>query len=440
MRKFPALILISTAITRHEIIALDRWCQSDIPARKIVKLPLKKILLLLLIGSSLVAEDGQKTAQALPQFETSTEDGKEVKQDKKTYQKQTVNKFIFSDQHLGISGYIDSHLSYSFNDLESNKQRPWNSNPEYMNTFGMSYGFISFEYVNENVRARIGFQGGEIVERMYIGERPTYKTFRDANAGYIFSKELSIEMGIFPSFYGAEGFVNKDNQHATRAIMTDFSPDYVSALRLNYDWGEHWDFKIEVTNGWQNIGNDRSKALGTLVVYEQSGSFLLNWGSYVGNEAEHGKPMALRNYHNFYAKLFWGKFTVLPMLDVFYEKRDAEGRTVWGFNAGMSVRYAISEKFGVAARYERLQDPHEIIPDLKANMPYGLPDPALPAANPGGFQANGYTLTFEFLPSKHMTIRLEGRYTDANNPIYVRGNNQPTSRDSFIYTSFAVGF
>ena len=286
----------------------------------------------------------------------------------------------------------------------------------------------------------LAFQGGEIVERMYIGERQTYKTFRDANAGYIFNKEFSLEMGIFPSFYGAEGFINKDNQHATRAIMTDFSPDYVSGVRFNYDLGEHWDFKIEVTNGWQNIGAARDKAVGTLVVYEQANKFLFNWGSYFGNEAEHGKPQILRNYHNFFSKIFWGDFIFLPMVDIFYERRDAEDRTVFGVNAGLSVRYAITDKFGVAARYERLYDPHEIIPDLKANMPYGTPDPALPASNPGGFQADGYTLTFEYVPSKHMTIRIEGRYTDAKNAIYVRGDNQPTRRDSFVYTSFAVGF
>lgn len=398
------------------------------------------ILVVFLCGTLLYAAETPEPEHALPQFETTKEDGKEIKQDKKTYQKQTVNKFIFSDQHLGISGYIDSHVAYSFNDLGSNKQRPWNSNPEYMDTFGMSYGFISFEYVNENVRARVGFQGGEIVERMYIGERPTYKLFRDANAGYIFNKEFSIEMGIFPSFYGAEGFINKDNQHATRAIMTDFAADYVSGLRFNYDLGEHWDFKIEITNGWQNIGNYHDKAVGTLVVYEQHGKFLFNWGNYLGNEAEHGKPMILRNYHNFFAKIFWGRFTFLPMLDFFFEKRDAEDRTVFGVNAGLSVRYAISDKFGVAGRYERLHDPHEIIPDLKANMPYGTPDASLPTSNPGGFQADGYTLTFEYLPSPHMTIRLEGRYTRANNDIYIRGNNQPTNRDSFIYMSFAVGF
>lgn len=386
------------------------------------------------------ADEPLRAAHTIQQLDSETEDGKEVKQDKKTYQKQTVNKFIFSDQHLGISGYMDTHAVYSFNDLGTNKQRPYSSNPEYMDSFGVSYGYIGFEYLNENVRARISLQGGEIVERMYIGERPIYKIFRDANAGYIFNKEWSLEMGIFPSFYGSEGFVNKDNQHATRAIMTDFSADYVSGMRLNYDLGDHWDFKIEVTNGWQNIGNDHQKALGTLISYEEHGKFLLNWGSYLGNEALPGQSAVIRNYHNFFAKFFWGDFTLLPMVDFFFEKRNAEGKTVYGLNTGLSVRYAINPKLGVAARYERIYDPHEILPDLKANVPNGVVDATLPEHNDGGFQANGYTLTFEYLPSKHMTIRLEGRYTQANNPVYVRGDNQPTRHDSFVFLSFAVGF
>ena len=362
-------------------------------------------------------------------------------EDRKTYNKQTVNKFIFKDNHLGISGYMDAYGVYSFNNLSENKQRPYNSNPLYMDEFGFSYGFISFEYENENVRARVSIHGGELVERMYVGERPMYKMFREANAGYLFSKQVSLEMGIFPSIYGSETFINKDNQHATRAIMTDFAPDYMAGVRLNYEPTEHWDLKLEVTNGWQTLSNpEHQKNLGALVVYEQQGKFLINWGTYLGNEAKPNEVARIRSYHNLFAKIFLWRFIFLPMADIYIEKRNAEARTVTAFNLGLSIRYAIADKWGIAARYERLYDPDEINPDLKANNPYGKEDPALPAPTPSGFQADGYTLTLEYLPSSHLTMRLEGRYTESKSPIYIRDAHQPTRTDSFIYSSIAVGF
>jgi len=391
--------------------------------------------------------DGFKGRSGKIELETDKE-GKT--QDKRDTLKKTINKFIFNDKHLGISGYMDTYAAYSLNNPTTNTRRPYNSNPEYVDHVGMAYGYISFEYVNENVRARTAIQGGEIVERMYIGERADsgVKLFREANAGYAFSKNIALDMGIFPSFYGAESFINKDNQHASRAIMTDFAPDYAAGMRLNYEPSQRWEFKFEISNGWQNISNPHQMAFGALAVFKPSDKATLNYATYLGNEALVGQAMILRSYHDFYAKIVWGNFTFIPMVDYFFERRDAEGRTVWGLNAGISIRYAFNALFAIAARYELLYDPNEIIPDLHANAPYGVPGMAsdgtqtlgTTAPAPGGFQADGYTLTLEYLPSEHMTIRLEGRYTKALNPIYIRGNNQPTNDDAIIYSSFAVGF
>lgn len=363
-------------------------------------------------------------------------------QDKKDTVKQTVNKFIFNDKHLGISGYMDAFGAYSFNQLNNNTQHPYQSNPLYMDHFGMSYGYISFEYINENVRARLALHGGDMVERKYVGERSAanVKSFREANAGYIFSKHISLDMGIFPSIYGAESLVNRENQHGTRAIMTDVIPDYAAGLRLNYEPNDRWEFKLEVTNGWQNITNNHQKAFGAMLLYKLADKLVLNYAAYLGNEALMGQSMILRTYHNFFTKIYIGNFTILPMIDIFHERRDAENHTAFGINSGLSVRYAFSERYAMAVRYEHIYDPHEILPELAANAPYGVVNSALPAPAPGGFQADGYTLTFEILPSKHMAIRLEGRYTKAKNPIYIRSDTQSTNDDAFFYSSFAVGF
>jgi hypothetical protein len=122
---------------------------------------------------------------------------------------------------------------------------------------------------------------GNIVDLMYEEQPPLLKLIREMSVGYKFSEKVWIDAGIFPSVYGTESFITKNNFHATRSITGD--SDYEERLRLNYHKG-YWQAKLLLTNGWQVIqpaANSR-KSLGTMLEYHIPGRLKIRWSTYNG--------------------------------------------------------------------------------------------------------------------------------------------------------------
>lgn len=98
--------------------------------------------------------------------------------------------------------------------------------------------------------AKAAFHTGEIVGVMYAGEDYLYKFIRELSFTYRLTYKMEMEAGIFPAIYGAETFLNKDNFHAARAVMTDFAPDFETGVRLKYRYSRYWRTTLQITNGW----------------------------------------------------------------------------------------------------------------------------------------------------------------------------------------------
>ena len=90
------------------------------------------------------------------------------------------------------------------------------------------------------------------------------------------------------------------------------------------------------------------------------------------------------------------------------------------YAVGGSVRFAPVPAWGIAARYEYVHDPHQIINELITQTT-------------NGFQMRGTTLTLEHLPAPQVTIRLQGRYSKAKDPIFNYGDNQKKETDFFCH-------
>jgi hypothetical protein len=96
----------------------------------------------------------------------------------------------------------------------------------------------------------------------------------------------------------------------------------------------------------------------------------------------------------------------------------------------LSLRYALTPKHGLAARYERTDDPHTIIPELETDPPTAH-----------GWNTYGYTLTYEYLYNLAATFRLEGRYVKSQDAVFKTSDNgERSDEDSFVYSSVALSF
>jgi hypothetical protein len=334
---------------------------------------------------------------------------------------------------VGYETYIDFHYTYDFNRPINNK-RYTNSNPEYVNQFGLAYtyGQIYLEY--GKVRVHAAAHAGDIVDIMYTNETEIFKYIRELSLTYRFNNRIELQTGVFPAIFGSETFINKDNLHATRAVMTDFAPDYEAGMRLKYKMGKYWQGTAQLTNGWQVVrDNNQSPAFGIAQIYDNPGKLLFNYGVFVGNETyDHlNQKNSFKMYHNVFGRVYAGKWIFAPMFDLGMIKDSVTHEMKYWQSYGGSIRYGISKKLGVAARYEHINDPDQIINDLSR------PGVTLP----NGFLYHGSTLTLEYLPNEDVTFRFEARDSRNIDPIFTNQDGIAKSKtDFFIMFSVAMKF
>lgn len=357
---------------------------------------------------SMKADSTKQIAKATPiPPQKLTEEEKKTTEEKKS-------------SHLDFEGYVDFNYVKDFDNPVDNI-RLYGSNPLHVNQFNLAYAFAQARYEDEHLKVTAAIHAGGIVDLMYAGEPQQIKPIRELSVYYKFKKAgFGIEAGIMPAVFGAETFINKDNQHATRAVMTDFAPDYEAGIRFHYKISEHWSGKVQMTNGWQVImENNNSPAFGMVNVYETK-KVMFNWGVFVGEEPYRNRTNQLRVYHNFFAKIKAGKFTLMPMLDIGMQ-RDTTATTQYNMwhSYGLSARYQLPRNFAVALRYERMYDPHNIIPELNAKTP-------------DGFQFHGYTATIEYIPTPNVVVRLEGRFSNSLDAIFNLKSGDKSRYDNFI--------
>lgn len=345
-----------------------------------------------------------------------------------------INDTTKNEVKIAYEVYADFHYSYDF-DRPINRFRFSDSNPQFVNQFAFGYGYGQVNILYKKFLAKAAFHSGEIVNLMYRDEDVLLKFIRELSMTYKVNDHLEFESGIFPAIFGAETFINKDNLHATRAVMTDFAPDFETGFRVKYKWGKYWSGVAQVTNGWQVIReNNNSPGFGLATVYDVPGKFLFNWGIFAGNEVYKSKNDSLRNnaldqfklYNNFFGRIHLGKkWIVAPMFDIGLIENPHTTKLAQWESYGGSIRYAITPQWGVAGRYEYVHDPNSIINEIITNTP-------------NGFQMKGATFTLEYLPANEITVRLEARHSNSLDPVFFDDKGGKVREDFFIMASVAV--
>lgn len=331
---------------------------------------------------------------------------------------------------ISINGYAELIYAQDYNN-PVNRIRKFGSNPARVNQFDVAYAYLQATYENHNLKATFSAHFGGIADVMYASEPAPVKAIRELSFSYQLSPKLSLLAGIYPAMYGFESFINKENLFATRAVMTDFAPDFTAGLRLTWNFAGNWFAKFEISNGWQIIrDNNQDKSYGLVLTYEKKGKLIFNHGTLFGNEQADSLPKLYRFYNNLFAKINCGKrWIIAPMVDIGFQQAPAfEGGWHTWISYGLGIRYALGQKWALAARYERLYDPQNIIPELVTRTP-------------NGFRLHGATLTLEHCPSEWLTIRLENRIAINKDAIYTTERPGVLSReDFFTIISAAIAF
>lgn len=316
-------------------------------------------------------------------------------------------------------------------------RRDYTSYPLYANQFSLAYGYVQAQYeIKDKLRVRAAFHSGHIVESLYNEEMKSMQNVRELAIYYFLTPKLAVEAGIFPSYYGFEIVLNKENLHATRAYIADFTPDYEAGARLHWHINQHHTLRFQVLNGWQEIRESNGKkALGLVWSINKPNRIVGDWNVYLGDESPLGASyQKWRHYHNAYYKIWVGKrWIVAPVIDYVMEQNPFSPTNSWVMDwkhvvaPALSLRYKITDRHGIAARWDNCYNPSDIVPELRTGL-----------AN--GWQTNSYTLTLEYVPMRQITFRAEGRYGYNKDAVFRGRQNEPVREDWYGIVSAAFHF
>ncbi len=349
---------------------------------------------------------------------------------------------------IRFTGYFDIFGTYQTT-RPLNGENPFSSYPFRGNEFGISYAYAQAKYEDSKIVGTVALNMGNIVDLMYEEQPPLLKLVREMSVGYKFTEEVWIDAGIFPSVYGTESFITKNNFHATRSITGDFSPDYEEGFRLNYH-KEYWQAKLLLTNGWQVLqpaANSR-RSFGTMLEYHIPGKLKVNWSTYNGFVQQRPPvdlgpdvPLTFRQFDNIFIQYFAGRWSFQSVLDLGWQQSNDKSKwEKWVGNAN-SIRYKISDQFSTALRWDSYWDPTEkvMFPSMPDNYIRGTGD--WPNTVPGGFQVDSFTWTLDFSPVQNILFRFESRtyHSRTGVPIFPDGNTKRTD-NSFVLMSMGFSF
>jgi len=328
-----------------------------------------------------------------------------------------------------FSGFVDVFYAYDANEPVAGKRQEFIYNHNRHNEFNINLGLLKLEVDHARYRANFAIQAGTYANDNYMAETGTLKNVFEANAGISLSKndKLWLDAGIFGSHIGFEYATSIDNLTLTRSLLAESSPYFLSGAKLTYTPNDSWEVIALICNGWQRIekvAGNSIPSFGTQLIYSPGEKTTLNWSTFIGTD-DPDEARRMRYFNNFY-----GQFTVNDKIELIagfdvgaQERLHSADYDVW-YGPVIIAQYKFGEQWAMAFRAEYFDDENGVINNTMT---------------PNGFKTSGVSLNFDYRPYQTVAIRLEGRWFNSRDQVFMDGRS--FRRDNaFIVASLAIRF
>jgi hypothetical protein len=349
-----------------------------------------------------------------------------------------ISNSVFGQQDtaknkITVGGYIDAYYGYDFNN-PANGIRPYAANNTRHNNFSLNLGYIDIKYTANRTRARFAPAVGTYMNANYAAEPAGFRNILEASAGIkLFDKkDIWIDAGVLSSPITYESPVSKENLVYTRSIGAEYSPYYLTGVKLTVPFGAKFTGYLYVVNGWQQIvdvNQGKSAMLGG--EYKPSESLKICGNVWAGSE----KNLATTRYRNRYFfdvyATYKPKGKKLTLSAGAYYGIQAMQLTSTNVNlnwwqANIAAQYQIASKLSVSARAEYFTDPDGAV---------AQPITPAPVFNCTSFSACGnLQITHEAM------FRIEARTFMADREIYINADKKPATNSMLAIAALVVSF
>ncbi len=265
---------------------------------------------------------------------------------------------------VNLKGYVDIYYGQHFTNDNTPATRAYAVSSASLNQVALNLAYIDVKYQNSHVRARFIPGVGTYVNTNYATEPGTLANIIEANVGLKLSssKDIWIDAGVIGSPFTNETPFSKDQLLYTRSHSAEFSPYYLTGVRINASLTEKLNCYLYIINGWQKIADDNaSKAIATQLEYRPTNKLLINWNTYYGKEIYNlAGNQGVRLFTDIYA--IYNPTPKWSFTSCFYignQKRNdsiqlKENSNWW--QANIMGQYSLSTKNSLSARLEYMED------------------------------------------------------------------------------------
>ena len=264
---------------------------------------------------------------------------------------------------------------------------------------------------------------GHMFSQILSPNRPLLKNVLEASAGTRLGNNVWVDLGIFPSHIGIEGIVSKDNWNYSRSLVADYSPYYEAGVSVTAGLSDEVTVRGLVVNGWQNITEtNEDKAVGTQIQYKPSESVLLNWSTFIGNEAPDSAASRLRVLNDLYAiVMLTPGWTAALVLDIGVQDNGGSSSDMW-HGGSLMTRYRFSDRWAIGGRLEYFSDEAGVI---------------VPTGTPENFQTVSASVNVDLSVVPNLLWRIEGRMFQSRGAIYPSESGMKNN-DGFVAVSASI--
>ncbi len=332
---------------------------------------------------------------------------------------------------LSVSGFLDIFYSYDFNQPKGDFRQPFLYNHNRHNEFNLNLGLVKVSIDRSGYRANIALQTGTYANDNYAAEPGLLKNIFEANAGVSLNnkKTIWLDAGTFASHIGFESAISIDNWTLTRSLLAENSPYYLSGIKTTFHPDDTWAVAIVLCNGWQRIQRLRGNSmpsLGTQLNLGLGENTTFNWSTFAGTDTP-DSVRCWRYFNNLYAETKLSeKFGIIAGFDIGVQQKtkNSSDYNVW-YSPVIIGRYSISEKFFATVRGEYYQDESGVIIDTGSMH---------------GFRTTGLSLNLDFFPFPNLAYRIEGRWFNSKDKIFLRSQHVLINGNLFITTAVVLKF
>ena len=239
-------------------------------------------------------------------------------------------------------------------------------------------------------------------------------------------KGLQLDFGKFVTQHGAEVIESKDNWNYSRGLLFTYAiPYYHFGLRSKYVFNDKYQFSAYIVNGWNNIiDNNTGKTLGLQFGWNPNKKVSLVQNYMVGPEQVPTQINHLSSVRQLWDTIV--TYSPTSKLSLMWNYDYGRGDRILGvpdpvFWTGVAgyVRYAFTDKYALATRYEYFDDHNGFSTGTAQHL-------------------NEFTGTFERKVAGSLITRLEFRRDMSNEPTLLKGStpvkSQNTVAAGLVYT------